>query len=503
MNLTIHTFLLGLLGFIFWKFLNFLRHYWSYCQLMKLNKNIIPIGKFHPIWGHMHLFKDSGCMFQCQIDCVKKTKAKMMTAWVSHLYPLILTAHPDSVRDLLKSSEPKPNYYGSTYNSLKVWLGDGLLVSQGKKWERNRRLLTPAFHFDILKPYIQVYNDVAEILMKKFEIASTKEESFEIYDPVGLATFDTMLRCAFSRNEDVQHASITHPYVHAVKELGRLSIERIARIWQHWYPLYCILPSGQQFHKHSKFVHDFDMKVIKARMEAIEKDHKLVEKKHLDFLDILLTARDAEGEGLTLEEIRAEVDTFLFEGHDTTASAISWAIYALAQNQEEQEKVYTEVQKVLGDHPYVEWDDIHQMKQLNMFIKESMRYYSPVPGISRILTKDTLIDGSLIPKNLEIWINIHVMNTREDVWENPKKFDPERFEETKVKDRDPYMFVPFSAGPRNCIGQHFALDEIKVTLIKLLQKFKVTIDPDNIAVPYPEIVMRSEHNGIHVHFMKR
>ena len=503
MDLIIPTFLLGISVIIFWKLFNFMNRYWSYCKLFKSNANIIPVGTFHPIWGHLHLYKDFGCVFQCQMDCVKRTKAKLMMAWASHLFPVIYAAHPDTVRDLLKSSEPKADYSGSGYNAVKPWLGDGLLISQGKKWERNRRLLTPAFHFDILKPYMQVYNDVAKILLKKFEIASTKEESFEIYDPVGLDSFDTMLRCVFSRVEDVQSAGTSHPYVYSVKVLGRLALERTLKVWQDWYPLYRILPSGREYHKHSKFVHVFDMKVIKARQEAIQNDHTLVEKKHLDFLDILLTARDAEGQGLTLEEIRDEVDTFLFEGHDTTASAIAWAIYAFAQNQWEQTKVYAEVREVMGDRQYVEWDDLPNMKHLSMFIKESMRYYSTVPLITRILTKDTLIDRSLIPKNLEVWINIHVMNTREDVWENPKKFDPERFNEDKVKDRDPYMFVPFSAGPRNCIGQHFALNEIKVTLIRLLQKFKVIIDPDNIAVPYPEVVMRSEHNGIHVHFLKR
>lgn len=104
---------------------------------------------------------------------------------------------------------------------------------------------------------------------------------------------------------------------------------------------------------------------------------------------------------------------------------------------------------------------------------------------------------------MEVYLLTHIVHNRSDVWENPTNFDPDRFQDTKIKERDPYQYVPFSAGPRNCIGQHFALDEIKVILIKVVQKFKVRVDPTNEAVCEPVLVMRPKENGVHVFFSNR
>ncbi|XP_060071025.1 cytochrome P450 4A2-like [Ylistrum balloti] len=239
---------------------------------------------------------------------------------------------------------------------------------------------------------------------------------------------------------------------------------------------------------------------VGRRRTRLEADMSVLTKRRRDFLDILLTARDEHGIGLTDREVRDEVDTFLFEGHDTTASSLSWAIYSLSKNPEEQEKVYEEVKRVLGDRTDVDWSDIKEFSQLTLFLKESMRMFSPVPSVGRITTKEIDLDGLKVPANMEIYVLIYALNHRQDIWGDPERFRPDRF--SNDAEKDPYSYVPFSAGPRNCVGQHFALDEQKVALAKLLQRFKVLPDPDHQPEIDLDLVLRST-NGIRIKLQRR
>ncbi|XP_021343398.1 cytochrome P450 4F4-like [Mizuhopecten yessoensis] len=499
MELPMLVFCTLLMGLSLWKLNSLVQKYKTYIELYTSDK-VIRFGKFHPLWGHLHLlvplFK-----FQILVDKgMRETGRKVSCYWMSFLYPILGVCHPDTVKILLKSSTPKNKQTGGGYFTLLPWLGDGLLISDGKKWERNRRLLTPAFHFDILKTYVPIYNKVFDIFLDEVEVATSGGKSTEIHHRVGLATLDTLLRCALSYEDNVQEQGSKHPYVNAVRILTNLSVKRIMEPWLHPDILYRLSSSGRTFFKYAKFVHEFDEKVIKERKQALAADKSVITKRRLDFLDILLTARDEQGEGLTDREVRDEVDTFLFEGHDTTASSLSWAIYSLSKNLKEQQKVYEEVTKVLGDRTQVEWSDIKELSRLALFLKESMRMYSPVPSVGRITTEEIDLDGLKVPANMQIYVLIHALNNREDIWGDPETFRPDRFIDEPEK--DPYSYVPFSAGSRNCIGQHFALDEQKVALAKLVQRFKVLPDPNHEPELVFELVMRS-NNGIRIKLEKR
>ncbi|XP_046555072.1 cytochrome P450 4B1-like [Haliotis rubra] len=426
-----------------------------------------PHYPIHWLWGNLKQIKSFQAFIEDSMVFLKDGSQAYMF-WIGFFRPMVVVAHPESVRAILKTSEPKAKSGGS-YDFLLPWLGDGLLVSDGKKWERNRRLLTPAFHFDILQPYLKVYNQVAQTFMRKVESASKGGNSVEVFAPASLATLDTMLQCALSYKEDIQDQGQSHPYVKAVIRIAYLILARAMNIL-HYIPIvYNLSANGREFSKLCKYVHEFSEDIITARKKALESDPELLNKRRLDFLDILLSARDDEGQGLTDREIRDEVDTFMFEGHDTTASAISWCLYALAKYPAEQEKVLQDVQQAVGDKNEVEWDDLAKLKYLPIFI----------------------IDGVEVPKGVMVDINIYQMHRNSNVWPNPLEFDTERFSLDSAAGRDPYCFVPFSAGPRNCIGQNFAMNEIKVMLCQAVRRFHIKVDPDKPAVPFPEVVLSS------------
>ncbi|XP_069135494.1 cytochrome P450 4A25-like [Argopecten irradians] len=488
-----------LLGLLIWKLSALVHRYKAYIALYTSDK-VIRFGKFHPVWGHLHLFVPLIKFQYYAVKGMRETGRKITCYWLSFLYPVLGVCHPDTVKILLKSSEPKNKQKGGGYFTLLPWLGDGLLISDGKKWERNRRLLTPAFHFDVLKPYVPIYNEVFNIFLDKLDEASSNGKSIEIYHRVGLATLDTLLRCALSYEDNVQGQGTKHPYVNAVRILTNISLKRIMEPWLHPDIIFKMSSWGREYYKCAKYVHEFDERVIKERKLSLAADTTVLTKRRRDFLDILLTARDENGQGLTDREVRDEVDTFLFEGHDTTASSLSWAIYSLSKNQEEQQKVYEEVRKVLGDKTEVEWSDIKEFSRLTLFLKESMRMFSPVPSVGRITTKEIDLDGLKVPANMEIYVLIHALNKREDIWGDPENFRPDRF--VNDPEKDPYSYVPFSAGPRNCIGQHFALDEQKVALAKLVQRYKVLPDTEQEPEVELDLVLRSS-NGMHIKLEKR
>ncbi|XP_062588046.1 ultra-long-chain fatty acid omega-hydroxylase-like [Saccostrea cucullata] len=475
----------------------------QYRQWIQLTSKITPMGKLHPIWGHFVLFDNMKGYFRTILDTQEKTRTKLFHGWTMFFYPSFGVCHPDTAKVLLKSSEPKPRHsVGGSYRFLLPWLGDGLLLSDGRKWERNRRLLTPAFHFDILKPYVQIYNDVADIFLEKLQKACDSNQSIEIYKLVSLATLDTMLRCSLSYNERVQEMGDSHPYVEQVNRLTTLAIKRMITPWVYPDFMYGLTADGRENKKLTDSVHQFADEIIQSRIRALQLDPDHINKRRKDFLDILITAKDENGKGLSPEEIRAEVDTFLFEGHDTTASAISWAIYSLAKYPEIQEKVHQEVVEILGERQHLQWDDLSRLKYMSMFLREVMRMHSPVPAVSRYLTKPLCVEGLEIPPYFALDVVIHAANHHPDVWPDHMDFKPERFEDEAKLSRDPFSYFPFSAGPRNCIGQNFAFNEQKVMIGSLLNRFKVSLVDGHVYEEFPDVVMRSRY-GIKINLEER
>ena len=415
------------------------------------------------------------------LQYMQKDRSKMEKMWLGPFYYTVSLFHPSVVKKVLK--EPKSH----SYRLLNPWLGDGLLLSSGDKWFRNRRLLTPAFHYGILKPYVPVYNDCLKVLLQKWKNAERLNEPVKVFNTIGALSLDIILQCSFSFQSDCQSGIKKHPYVRAVCDMLLLVTERFLNPIYHVDWIYFLTPSGRKMKRYCQFVHRRSESIIRERKKALlldkakSIDHPVVfekasqQRKYLDFLDILLTATDEDGNGLTDLEIRDEADTFLFEGHDTTTSGMSWTLYLLAKHPEHQEKVREEVRSVLMGREWLEYDDLKDLKYTQWCIKEAMRLYPPVTPFHRQCSEDIELDGHMLPKGTPIMISLLFLHRHPDIWENPNEFDPLRFHPSNAEGRDPYAYMPFSAGPRNCIGQNFALNEEKVVVATILSHFKLSL----------------------------
>lgn len=473
-------------------------------NLRKTFSGLPEPGKRHWLYGHLHLLPEPG---EKLIRWAQETTGRLPRIycfWTGPLRPSVMLNHPETVSVLLKTAEPKPVQWGGAYRHALPWLGEGLLLAGGAKWARSRRLLTPAFHFDILRPYQAIYNEAADLLLENIDKYADSGESFEVFQLISAYTLDVMLRCAFSYETDCQKniSGESHPYCKAVGIIAKCWAARSRSPWLFPDTIFYLTSIGREFSKNCDYVHKVADDIIKARRKVLETED-ISKKKCLDFLDILLTAKDDDNKGLTEQEIRNEVDTFLFEGHDTTASALSWTLYSLSKEKDYQNKCQEEVDSVLSSNNFVKWEDLSKFEYLTMCIKEGMRLHSPVPFIQRRSTKEVEIDGYRFPPGTNFSISLSSVHINPTVWKEPDKYDPERFSKENIMNNKgyTYSFVPFSAGPRNCIGQNFAMNEEKTVLTRILKRYELTVDPNHTVERIGAAVRRAK-NGIKM-FAKR
>ncbi|KAL7394038.1 hypothetical protein ABVT39_019743 [Epinephelus coioides] len=464
---------------------------------MLRNLEAFPGPPGHWLLGHVKEFKQDGTDFEKIVEWTKQYPYAF-PLWFGPLVSFVNIVHPDYVKTILSSTEPKDDF---VYGFLVSWIGEGLLVSNGQRWFRNRRLLTPGFHYDVLKPYTKLMADSAKTMLDKWESYANTSKSFELFEHVSLMTLDTILKCAFSYSSNCQTKGGSNAYIKAVYELSDLINLRFRIFPYHNDIIFYLSPHGFRYRKVCRVAHDHTEAVIRKRKEELKEEKELERiqaKRNLDFLDILLLARDENQQGLSDEDLRAEVDTFMFEGHDTTASGMSFILYCLACHPEHQKMCREEIIQALDGKDTMEWEDLNKIPYTTMCIKESLRLYPPVPGISRQTTKPvTFPDGRTIPKGCNVGTSVYGLHRNAAVWENPDVFDPLRFLPENVSKRSPHAFVPFSAGPRNCIGQNFAMNELKVATALTLRRYHLIEDPTQKPKIIPRLVLRSL-NGIHI-----
>ncbi|NWS55775.1 CP4B1 protein, partial [Chunga burmeisteri] len=454
----------------------------------------------HWLYGHNHLI--TGDKMLHQIMSWAEEYPYAFPRWLGPVLPSLVIHHPEYAKSIL----------GQTGKSLHLLIapllfvspGQGLLVLHGTKWFQHRKLLTPAFYYSVLKSYVALMSDSVKVMLDKWEKKNTEMKSVELFQDVSLMTLDSIMKCAFSYNTNCQTQSNSDYYIRAVYDLSYLVSNRV-QTFSYKDIFYDWTRKGREFHDACKLAHSHTDKVIRERKMLLSSEKeldKIQKKRHMDFLDILLCTKDANGVGLSDEDLRAEVDTFMFAGHDTTASGISWLLYCLSLHPEYQQRCREEIQSILGDRDTIEWEDLGKMTYTTMCIKESLRLFPPVFSVSRYLSKPvTFHDGRSLPAGCQVGLNIFAIHRNRDVWKDPEIYDPLRFSPENSAQRHSHAFLPFSAGSRNCIGQQFAMNEMKVALALTLLRFELCPNPSKPPTLKPQLILRSS-NGIHLHLKK-
>ncbi|XP_067946150.1 cytochrome P450 4V2-like [Watersipora subatra] len=385
--------------------------------------------------------------------------------------PWVFLYTSDLVEKLQGSSKEIKKSY--EYFSLHPWLGQGLLTSSGDAWRERRHMLTPTFHFSILKDFLEVFNekalDLVEVLQR--DHCDTDIE-FDISTLVTLSTLDIICSTAMGVNIGALRDGNSE-YVKALQVLKEAADSRPQKLLYYIDMVYNNTAIGQENNRCLRLVHEFSYKVIAERRAMKEEGISQSTGKLRPFLDLLLDCRDEQGNPLTDHELREEVDTFMFAGHDTTSTGISFTLYLLGIHPEVQKLCQEEIDQVLDTGGSISNADLNKLTYLELCIKESLRIFSPVPYVGRELIADTQFGDYLIPKGTAVFTLIMKLHRDPRVFPDPERFDPSRFTSENCTQRSPFAYIPFSAGPRNCIGQKFAMMELKTIVATLLRNFNI------------------------------
>jgi cytochrome P450 len=379
---------------------------------------------------------------------------------------------------------------GMHYNFIKPWLGLGLLISNGDKWRRMRKLLTPAFHFKILQDFLPIMNTNGKVLVDKLETISQQNQGLiqDLRPLIIACTLDVICETAMGVQLNAQKDPDSK-YVKAVHTTGEIVMDRVFKPWLWSDFIFGFTKEGKLFEESLKIMHAFTDDVIKKRKTEIE--HKFLDmnsnksnnnkdfndvKKREPFMDTLIQEHIQNPKDMSLVNVREEVDTFMFEGHDTTAWGVIWSTFLLGLNPHCQEKVHAEVDAAY-DGKYegedLTLDDLKlKLPYIEAVVKEAQRLFPSVPAFSRVLESDLKVEDLVVPAGVNVVLFPRVIHRNPNHWPEPEKFIPERF--LSHSKRHPYAFIPFSAGSRNCIGQKFAIMEEKALLAKIFRRFSVT-----------------------------
>ncbi|XP_063905560.1 cytochrome P450 4C1-like [Zophobas morio] len=415
---------------------------------------------------------------------------------------------PDDCELIL--SNPIHNEKGFVYKLIHKWLRFGLLTSFGTKWQTRRKILTPVFHFSILRQFVSVFNEQAEQLVETLKNEECNKSYVKVNSVLTQFTLKTISETAMGTKLEFKNKK-DQGYKKAVHDIGKILAYRVIHPW-------CLEEIGNLLFNSSffkermavKILHDSTSAVIEEKekifvyAELPKDEHDVYKgKRRLAMLDLLLSAKKNEGI-IDNEGIREEVDTFMFEGHDTITTALSFMLMLLANNKDVQERIYSELVEIFGDlNKKLTYNELQNLKYLERCTEESLRLYPSVFFITRNLGEDLqTTSGYLLPKGTQVALHIYSMHRNPDLYPDSEKFDPDRFLPENCQHRHPYAY-PFSAGSRNCIGQKFAILEMKVVLCAILTKFILEpVDTPQSIVPVVDIILRTK-DEIKVKFVPR
>jgi cytochrome P450 len=377
-----------------------------------------------------------------------------------HIGPFrsLLVAHPEHIKHVLQDNNH--NYEkGVVVAKLRILIGDGLFTSEGEFWRRQRRLAQPAFHRQRLAGFVATMTDATRAMLDRWDAARRSAAPLNVAAEMNRLTLGIVGRTLFSRNLDDDADEVGR----SLGEVLALMNDRTMRFLPS--PLWWPSPDNSRLRRGIRTLDRVVFDIIGARRRTDEVRE--------DLLDMLLRARDEEtGEGMTDRQLRDEVMTFVLAGHETTAMALSWTWHLLARHPAAAERLRAEVAHALGGRTPTP-DDLRRLPYARMVVEEAMRLYPPVWGFFRQALGPDRLGEHAVPKGAVVFISPYVTHRHPHFWDNPEQFDPERFAPERLRERPRFAYLPFSGGPRLCIGNEFALIEAQIAVAMTVQRYRL------------------------------
>jgi cytochrome P450 len=379
--------------------------------------------------------------------------------------------------------ENNRNYHKSeAYRVLAIFLGNGLLTSEGDFWRRQRKLAQPAFYKQRLALMTDMMAQETEHLLTDWQ-AHNHQEPRDITRDMLRLTLNIVTKALFSTDVGDRVAGISD----ALNEIMHYA-DRELKSFVH-IPLKYPTPANVRFQKAVDRVEEVIYGIMDGRRREWQSNPA---SRHDDLLDMLMHTRDEEtGETMSDAQLRDEVTTIFMAGHETTANALSWALYVLALHPEVVQKIREESQQVWSATGTSTFEKARELRYTLQVVQEVMRLYPPAWVIGRRALGESHIGPHAFPADSYLLISPYTLHRHPEYWEDPEVFNPDRFAEEHAKNRPTYAYIPFGGGPRMCIGNNFALLEMQLVLSLLLRDFGIRLTtPDQVVVPEPMVTLR-------------
>jgi cytochrome P450 len=386
----------------------------------------------------------------------------------------MLATKPEYVKHILQSNHH--NYIrGKSVETGRVLLGNGLPLSDGDFWLSQRRIIQPAFHRQKLTTLATTITHTIQEHLASWQKHSQTHQPFDMEDEMTKLTLSIIIKTMFS-------AKISDEQVKALGDAFRTASAFM--LWKSQQmvniPLWVPLPKIVAYNKAAKVLNEIVYPLIEEGRKNPQDD----------LLGMLLNAKDEEtGTGMSDAQVRDEIITIFFAGHETSAMALTWAFYLITKNPHVESKLIGEIDQVLnGRTPTIE--DLPKLAYTKQTIDEVLRLYPPAYLFAREAVTDQELDGFLIPAGTMIFITPYVTHHDPTYWNDPETFDPERFTSENITKRSKDIYYPFGAGPHVCIGNNLAMMEMQLTLTMIYQRFKPDLVTDSAIGMSPEATLR-------------
>ncbi|XP_047388809.1 cytochrome P450 3A9-like [Sciurus carolinensis] len=384
--------------------------------------------------------------------------------------PVLVITDPEMIKIVLV----KENYSVFTNRPVFGPLGlmeKALFAARDEDWRRLRTLLSPAFSSGKLKEMFSIINQYGDSLVKYLSQEVKKSKTVTIKEVFGAYSMDVITSTSFGVNIDSLN-NPQDPFVEKVKTIGNSDILSPLFLITILFPFLTRVLEALNIIRFQNNVLNFFTNAV-MRIKERRLDDK--QKHRVDFLQLMINSQNSKDtepyKGLSDLELVAQSVIFIFAGYDTTSSTLSFIIHTLATHPEVQKKLQQEIDAALPNKARVTYDVLFEMEYLDMVVNETLRLYPVVQRIVRVCKNDVEINGVFIPKGTVVAVPIYSLHQNPKYWPEPEKFSPERFSKKNKDSINPYVYMPFGNGPRNCIGMRFALMNMKLALIRVLQNF--------------------------------
>jgi cytochrome P450 len=385
-----------------------------------------------------------------------------------------LITNPDDVRHVLQDNAR--NYHKSPlYGKLRLFLGNGLLTSEDEFWLRQRRIAQPAFHRQRMAALASVMAEAARDAAAAWQPLASAGRPVDIGEEMMRLTRTVVVRALLGAD--------LGPYTSRIDKAWTIINQHVGEsFWSLGFTDRLPTPKNRRFQAARA--------VLRGAVDHVISERRRGPSDGADLLSMLMSARDEEtGEAMTDEQLRVEVTTFLLAGQETTSLALTWTWYLLSQHPRARQRLEEEIDVVLGGRP-PEYSDLVNLPYLRMVIDEAMRLYPPAWGFSRQALADDQLGGYPLPQGWLAFVIPYVLHRLPAFWQDPEAFDPERFSPERSADRPKFVYLPFGAGPRQCIGNQFALIETQLSVATFAQAYRLQLVPHHNADPWPLITLR-------------